>query len=121
MIMPRIHACTSGNYDFWYESSQTDDQTQMKEGPNRTKKEEKIQRDLQGIIQRFSARRFQIQAGRHVQENGALEGKSSWMTIRPSSRKYSIYRDFKPNRGDWQRSNFTFDGISKTIAGVKLL
>lgn len=102
----------SGNYDFWYESSQLMIK-QMKEANK--KKEEKI-KELQEFIQRFSANASKSKQA--TSRKRALE-KIQLDEIRPSSRKYP-YIDFKPNR---EIGNLVLhvEGISKTIDGVKLL
>ena len=102
----------SGNYDFWYESSQLMIR-QMKE-QNR-KKEEKI-KELQEFIQRFSAnasKSKQATARKRALEKIELE------EIRPSSRKYP-YIDFRPER-EIGNEVLTVSGLSKTIDGVKVL
>ena len=102
----------SGNYDFWYESSQLMIK-QMKEANK--KKEEKI-KELQEFIQRFSAnasKSKQATSRKHALEKIQLD------EIRPSSRKYP-YIDFKPNR-EIGNEVLHVEGISKTIDGVKLL
>ena len=81
----------SGNYDFWYESSQLMIK-QMKEA-NR-KKEEKI-KELQEFIQRFSANASKSPSRQHHVRR-ALE-KIQLDDMRPSSRKYP-YIDFRPDR-----------------------
>lgn len=80
----------TGNYDFWYESSQLIVK-QMKEA-NR-KKEEKI-KELQEFIQRFSANASKSKQA--TSRKKALE-KIELDDIRPSSRKYP-YIDFRPER-----------------------
>ena len=102
----------SGNYDFWYESSQLMIR-QMKEA-NR-KKEEKI-KELQEFIQRFSANASKSKQA--TSRKRALE-KIQLDDIRPSSRKYP-YIDFKPNR-EIGNEVLMVEGISKTIDGVKML
>lgn len=102
----------SGNYDFWYESSQLMIK-QMKEANK--KKEEKI-KELQEFIQRFSANASKSKQA--TSRKCALE-KIQLDEIRPSSRKYP-YIDFKPNR-DIGNEVLHVEGISKTIDGVKLL
>ena len=102
----------SGNYDFWYESSQLMIK-QMKEANK--KKEEKI-KELQEFIQRFSANASKSKQA--TSRKRALE-KIQLDEIRPSSRKYP-YIDFKPNR-DIGNEVLHVEGISKTIDGVKLL
>ena len=102
----------SGNYDFWYESSQLMIK-QMKEANK--KKEEKI-KELQEFIQRFSANASKSKQA--TSSKRALE-KIQLDEIRPSSRKYP-YIDFKPNR-EIGNEVLHVEGISKTIDGVKLL
>ena len=102
----------SGNYDFWYESSQLMIK-QMKEANK--KKEEKI-KELQEFIQRFSANASKSKQA--SSRKRALE-KIQLDEIRPSSRKYP-YIDFKPNR-EIGNEVLHVEGISKTIDGVKLL
>ena len=102
----------SGNYDFWYESSQLMIK-QMKEANK--KKEEKI-KELQEFIQRFSANASKSKQA--TSRKRALE-KIQLDDIRPSSRKYP-YIDFKPNR-EIGNEVLHVEGISKTIDGVKLL
>ena len=102
----------SGNYDFWYESSQLMIK-QMKEANK--KKEEKI-KEMQEFIQRFSANASKSKQA--TSRKRALE-KIQLDEIRPSSRKYP-YIDFKPNR-EIGNEVLHVEGISKTIDGVKLL
>ena len=102
----------SGNYDFWYESSQLMIK-QMKEANK--KKEEKI-KELQEFFQRFSANASKSKQA--TSRKRALE-KIQLDEIRPSSRKYP-YIDFKPNR-EIGNEVLHVEGISKTIDGVKLL
>ena len=102
----------SGNYDFWYESSQLMIK-QMKEANK--KKEEKI-KELQEFIQRFSANASKSKQA--TSRKRALE-KIQLDEIRPSSRKYP-YIDFNPNR-EIGNEVLHVEGISKTIDGVKLL
>ncbi|MCI6677256.1 MAG: ATP-binding cassette domain-containing protein [Clostridiales bacterium] len=102
----------SGNYDFWYESSQLMVK-QMKEA-NR-KKEEKI-KELQEFIQRFSANASKSKQA--TSRKRALE-KIQLDDIRPSSRKYP-YIDFRPDRTIGNEV-LTVEGITKTIDGVKVL
>ncbi len=80
----------SGNYDFWYESSQLLIQ-QMKEANK--KKEEKI-KELQEFISRFSANASKSKQA--TSRKRALE-KIELDNIKPSSRKYP-YVDFRPDR-----------------------
>ncbi len=102
----------SGNYDFWYESSQLMIR-QMKEANK--KKEEKI-KELQEFIQRFSANASKSKQA--TARKRALE-KIELDEIRPSSRKYP-YIDFRPNR-EIGNEVLMVEGLSKTIDGVKVL
>ena len=102
----------SGNYDFWYESSQLLIR-QMKEA-NR-KKEEKI-KELQEFIQRFSANASKSKQA--TSRKRALE-KIQLDVIRPSSRKYP-YIDFRPER-EIGNEVLTVEHLTKTIDGVKVL
>ena len=102
----------SGNYDFWYESSQLLIR-QMKEA-NR-KKEEKI-KELQEFIQRFSANASKSKQA--TSRKRALE-KIQLDDIKPSSRKYP-YIDFRPER-EIGNEVLTVSHISKTIDGRKVL
>lgn len=102
----------SGNYDFWYESSQLLIR-QMKEANK--KKEEKI-KELQEFISRFSANASKSRQA--TSRKRALE-KIELETIRPSSRKYP-YIDFRPER-EIGNEVLTVDNLSKTIDGEKVL
>ena len=102
----------SGNYDFWYESSQLMIK-QMKEA-NR-KKEEKI-KELQEFIQRFSANASKSKQA--TSRKRALE-KIQLDDMRPSSRKYP-YIDFRPDRTIGNEV-LIVENLSKTIDGVKVL
>ncbi len=102
----------SGNYDFWYESSQLLVK-QMKEANK--KKEDKI-KELQDFIQRFSANASKSKQA--TSRKKALE-KIELDDIKPSSRKYP-YIDFRPNR-EIGNEVLTVEGLSKTVDGVKVL
>ena len=102
----------SGNYDFWYESSQLLIR-QMKEANK--KKEEKI-KELQEFISRFSANASKSKQA--TSRKRALE-KIQLDDIQPSSRKYP-YIDFRPNR-EIGNEVLTVEGLSKTIDGEKVL
>lgn len=102
----------TGNYDFWYESSQLLVK-QMKEANK--KKEEKI-KELQEFISRFSANASKSKQA--TSRKRALE-KIQLDEIRPSSRKYP-YIDFRPER-EIGNEVLTVEGLSKTIDGVKIL
>lgn len=102
----------TGNYDFWYESSQLMIK-QMKEANK--KKEEKI-KELQEFIQRFSANASKSKQA--TSRKRALE-KIELDEIKPSSRKYP-YIDFRPKR-EIGNEVLTVSNISKTVDGVKVL
>ncbi len=102
----------SGNYDFWYESSQLMVK-QMKEANK--KKEEKI-KELQEFIQRFSANASKSKQA--TSRKKALE-KIELDDIRPSSRKYP-YIDFRPSR-EIGNEVLTVTNLTKTVEGVKVL
>lgn len=102
----------SGNYDFWYESSQLMVR-QMKEANK--KKEERI-KELQEFIQRFSANASKSKQA--TSRKRALE-KIELDDIRPSSRKYP-YIDFRPSR-EIGNEVLTVSNLSKTIDGIKVL
>jgi len=102
----------SGNYDFWYESSQLMVK-QMKDANK--KKEEKI-KELQEFIQRFSANASKSKQA--TSRKKALD-KIELDDIRPSSRKYP-YIDFRPSR-EIGNEVLTVENLSKTIDGVNVL
>ncbi len=102
----------SGNYDFWYESSQLMVR-QMKEA-NR-KKEEKI-KELQEFISRFAANASKSKQA--TSRKRALE-KIELEEIKPSSRKYPFI-DFRPEREIGNDLLFVKD-LTKTVNGVKVL
>jgi ATPase subunit of ABC transporter with duplicated ATPase domains len=102
----------SGNYDFWYESSQL----ALQQAKDANKKAEAKIKELQEFIQRFSA---------NASKSKQATSRKKWLDkiqleeIRPSSRKYP-YIDFKPDReaGD---HILTVSNLSLTIDGVKVL
>lgn len=102
----------SGNYDFWYESSQLA-LKQMKE--SNKKKEEKI-KELQDFIARFSANASKSKQA--TSRKKSLE-KIQLDEIKPSNRKYP-YIDFKPDR-EVGKEVLTVENLSKTIDGKKIL
>ena len=102
----------TGNYDFWYESSQLISK-QMKDANK--KKEEKI-KELQDFIARFSANASKSKQA--TSRKKALD-KIQLDEIKPSSRKYP-YINFKPTR-DIGNDALSVEGLSKTIDGVKEL
>ncbi|HIX67885.1 MAG TPA: ATP-binding cassette domain-containing protein [Candidatus Anaerostipes excrementavium] len=102
----------SGNYDFWYESSQLL-RKQMKE--SNKKKEEKI-KELQDFIARFSANASKSKQA--TSRKKALD-KIQLDELKPSSRKYP-YINFKPNR-EIGNDALVVENLSKTIDGTKVL
>ena len=102
----------SGNYDFWYESSQLLVR-QMKEANK--KKEEKI-KELQEFISRFSANKSK---SRQATSRRKLLEKISVEDMPASSRRYP-WVGFKAEREPGKDRLFVTD-ISKTVDGEKLL
>ena len=102
----------SGNYDFWYESSQLL-RKQMKE--SNKKKEEKI-KELQDFIARFSDNASKSKQA--TSRKKALD-KIQLDELKPSSRKYP-YINFKPNR-EIGNDALVVENLSKTIDGTKVL
>ncbi|BEU87302.1 ATP-binding cassette domain-containing protein [Selenomonas sp. TAMA-11512] len=102
----------TGNYDFWYQSSQL--ALQMAKDANK-KKEEKI-KELQSFIQRFSAN---ASKSKQATSRKKLLEKITLDDIKPSTRRYP-YIAFTPDReaGD---QLLEVDGLTKTIDGEKVL
>ncbi|HEX2675156.1 MAG TPA: ATP-binding cassette domain-containing protein [Polyangiales bacterium] len=101
----------TGNYTFWYETSQL--ALRQRQEANR-KKEDKI-KELKSFIARFSAN-----ASKSAQASSrkALLDKIELDDIRPSSRKYP-YIMFKPKR-ELAKDVLQAEHLSKTEAGVVL-
>ncbi len=99
----------TGNYDFWYESSQL--AQRMLEDKNK-KLEEKVQ-DLKAFITRFSANKSK---SRQATSRRKLLDKLTLNDIRPSSRKYPFF-GFKPNREPGDQI-LKCDNLSKTVDGA---
>ena len=102
----------TGNYDFWYESSQLA-LKQMKDANK--KKEDKI-KELQEFIRRFSAN---ASKSKQATSRKKLLEKIELDEIRPSNRKYP-YIDFKMDREPGKEILFV-DNLTKTLDGKKLL
>lgn len=102
----------TGNYDFWYESSQLA-LKQMKDANK--KKEDKI-KELQEFIRRFSAN---ASKSKQATSRKKLLEKIELDEIRPSNRKYP-YIDFKMDREPGKEILF-IDNLTKTQDGKKLL
>lgn len=102
----------TGNYDFWYESSQL----ALKQMQDKKKKSEDKAEELKAFIARFSAnasKSRQATSRRRQLEKLTLED------IKPSSRKYPFV-SFKAEReaGD---QILRVENLSKSIDGVKVL
>ncbi|EPY07242.1 ATPase of ABC transporters with duplicated ATPase domains [Paenibacillus alvei TS-15] len=101
----------SGNYDFWYQSSQLA-QTMMRD--QNKKKEEKI-KELQAFIQRFSAN---ASKSKQATSRKKMLDKITLDDIRPSNRKYPFI-NFKPER-EAGKQLLTIEGLAKTVEGEKV-
>ncbi len=102
----------TGNYDFWYESSQLA-LKQMKD--SNKKKEEKI-KELEDFIRRFSAN---ASKSKQATSRKKLLEKIQLDEIKPSNRKYP-YINFEMDREPGKEILFV-ENISKTLEGEKLL
>lgn len=102
----------SGNYDFWYQSSQLI----LKQRKEANKKKEEQIKELQEFISRFSANASKSKQA--TSRKRALE-KIQLDDIRPSSRKYP-YIDFRPER-EIGNDVLLVENLSKTINGEKVL
>ena len=102
----------TGNYDFWYESSQLA-LKQMKDANK--KKEDKI-KELQEFIRRFSAN---ASKSKQATSRKKLLEKIELDEIKPSNRKYP-YIDFKMDREPGKEILFV-ENLTKTLDGKKLL
>lgn len=98
----------TGNYDFWYQSSQL--AQQMMRDKNK-KTEEKI-KDLQEFIARFSAN---ASKSKQATSRKKLLDKLTLEDIQPSSRKYPFV-SFKPDR-EAGNELLTVENLSKSIDG----
>ena len=95
----------SGNYTFWYESSQL----ALKQKQDANKKAEDKKKELEDFSRRFSAN---ASKSKQATSRAKLLEKLTIEDIKPSSRKYP-YIAFKPDReaGD---QILSVDGLSKT-------
>jgi ATPase subunit of ABC transporter with duplicated ATPase domains len=102
----------TGNYDFWYESSQL----ALKQAQNQKKKAEDKANELKTFIARFSAN---ASKSRQATSRRKQLEKLTIDDIKPSTRKYP-YVSFTPEReaGDQLLS---VENLSKTLDGVKVL
>jgi ATPase subunit of ABC transporter with duplicated ATPase domains len=101
----------SGNYSFWYETSQL--ALRQRQDSNR-KKEDQI-KELKTFIQRFSAN---ASKSRQATSRKTLLDKITLDDIRPSSRKYPHIM-FKPTR-EVGKDVLTVEGLSKQAEGESL-
>ena len=102
----------TGNYDFWYESSQL--MQKLMRDQNR-KKEDKI-KELQSFISRFSA--YKSKAKQATARRKLLD-KLTVEELPVSSRKYP-YLGFEMDR-EPGKEILTVENLSKTVDGVKVL
>ena len=102
----------TGNYDFWYESSQL--MQRLMRDQNR-KKEDKI-KELQSFISRFSANKSKA---KQATARRKLLDKLTVEELPVSSRKYP-YLGFEMDR-EPGKEILTVEGLSKTVDGVKVL
>lgn len=102
----------TGNYDFWYESSQL--ALQMMRNQNK-KKEEKV-KELQEFIARFSAN---ASKSKQATSRKKLLEKISLDEIQPSTRRYPFI-SFQMER-EVGNEILTVDNLTKTIDGVNVL
>ncbi len=101
-----------GNYDFWYESSQL----ALKLMKDQNKKQEEKIKILQTFIARFSAN---ASKSKQATARKKMLDKIDVYDIQPSSRRYPFV-GFTPER-EAGKDILHVDGISKTIAGNKVL
>lgn len=102
----------TGNYEFWYESSQL----ALKQLQERKKKTEDKADELKAFIARFSAN---ASKSRQATSRKRQLEKLSLVDIKPSSRKYPFV-GFKADREAGDRL-LRVDGITKSLDGVKIL
>ncbi len=102
----------TGNYDFWYESSQL----ALKQSQEKKKKNEDKAEELKAFIARFSAN---ASKSRQATSRKKQLEKLTLDDIKPSSRKYPFVA-FKAEReaGD---QLLRVENLSKSIDGVKIL
>lgn len=100
----------TGNYDFWYQSSQL--AAQMFKDQNKKKEEQR--KALQTFIDRFSAN---ASKSRQATSRKKLLEKISLDEIEPSNRRYPFI-SFQKNR-DVGNEILRVDGLSKSLDGIK--
>ena len=101
----------SGNYSFWYESSQLAARQQA----NQNKKAEEKKKELQEFIQRFSAN---VAKSKQTTSRKKMLEKLNIEEIKPSMRKYPGII-FQPEREPGTKI-LAVDGLSKTVGGETL-
>ncbi|MBW2463550.1 MAG: ATP-binding cassette domain-containing protein, partial [Deltaproteobacteria bacterium] len=101
----------SGNYTFWYETSQL----ALRQRQNSNKKKTDKMKELKAFIQRFSAN---ASKSRQASSRRSLLDKITLDDIKPSTRKYP-YVVFKTER-DLGKEVLFVDGITKVVDGVTL-
>ncbi|MGE5328864.1 MAG: ABC-F family ATP-binding cassette domain-containing protein [Deltaproteobacteria bacterium] len=102
----------TGNYDFWYESSQL----ALQQSRDLNKKTEAKIAELQAFIQRFSAN---ASKSKQATSRKKLLDKLTLEDIKPSSRKYPFI-EFKPER-EAGNDLLMINNICKDIDGEKVL
>ncbi len=102
----------TGNYDFWYESSQL----ALQQARDANKKTEAKVKELQEFIARFSAN---ASKSKQATSRKKLLDKLTLEDIKPSSRKFP-YIHFKPEREVGDRL-LDVKELSKAVEGEKLL
>lgn len=98
----------SGNYSFWYESSQL----ALRQKSESNKKIEEKRKELQTFIARFSAN---ASKSRQATSRKKLLEKLTLEDIRPSTRRYP-YVAFKPER-EAGNDILLIDGLTKSLDG----
>lgn len=101
----------TGNYTFWYETSQM----ALRQRQDENKKKEDKMKELKSFIQRFSAN---ASKSRQATSRKSLLDKITLDDIKPSSRKYP-YITFGAER-DLGKDVLTVEGLSKTVDGEVL-
>jgi ATPase subunit of ABC transporter with duplicated ATPase domains len=101
----------TGNYTFWYESSQL----ALRQAQNKNKKDDQKRKELMDFIQRFSANASK--AKQATSRKKALE-KMDVNEIKPSSRKYPFI-NFNPERSPGDQI-LHVENLSKSIDGKVL-
>jgi ATPase subunit of ABC transporter with duplicated ATPase domains len=101
----------TGNYTFWYESSQL----ALKQRADQNKKIEDKRKELENFVARFSAN---ASKSRQATSRKKLLEKLTIEEIRPSNRKYPFIH-FKPEREPGDQL-LEVDGLSLSLDGVTL-